>query len=176
MNALYNIFAVPGFGEIALVAAMIFISVLLLGLLVWSRWHWSIKASATLIMGLFFALTYFSIIEMQGWPTKAEIPEKFHLIWYYVDSPNKQINKKGFIVIWALELNQKIGKKPRSYILEYNLEMHRRLQKAREQMLRGGSRMMGKRVKRKQIRSPDSTYKHSFKFYKMPPPNPPRKQ
>ena len=96
MNSLYSIFAIPGFGEMALVAAMMFLAVLLLGLLVWSRWHWSIKASATLMTGLFFALTYFSIIEMQGWPTKAEMPEKFYLVWYYVDPPNKLINKEGF--------------------------------------------------------------------------------
>ncbi len=175
MDALFNIFATPGFGEIALVLAMIFITVLLLGLLIWSNWHWSIKGSTTVAAGLFFVLTFFSIIEMQGWPTKDQLPEKFYLIWYYIDPPNKIINKEGFIVIWALEFNEKIGKKPRAYIMDYNLKMHKKLRKARKQMVGGIARLVGERKKKGDHPPSDSTYKDDFKFYKMPPPNPPRK-
>ncbi len=177
MDTVFNIFAIPGFGEMALIAAMIFIVVLLLGLLVWSKWHWSIKASATVMAGLFFVLTYFSIIEMQGWPTDAQIPEKFYLVSFYVDPPNKVINKEGFIVIWTLEFKEKIGRKPRAYMVDYSLKLHKKLNKMRKG-LQGGKPMIGERETKKKgmNRKPDSTYKDKFRFYKMPPPNPPSKQ
>lgn len=177
MNDFSVMFSTPGFGEITLVVAMIFISVLLLGLLVWSTWHWGIKASATVMTGLFFALTYFAIIDMQGWPTKDPVPEKFQMIWYYADPPNKVTNKKGFIVIWALELQRKLGKKPRAHITGYSLKLHKQLQKARERMLKGKKKIMGnRRASTGQRSNSNSQETDEFIFYDMPDPELPSKQ
>ena len=126
--------------------------------------------------GLFFALTYFSIIEMQGWPTKDQLPEKFYLVWYYVDPPNKTIKKDGFIVVWTLEFKEKLGRKPRAYLIDYSLKMHKKLQQARKKMLKGEGRMIGENRKRKGKNPPPDSTDRELKFYNMPKAMPPSKQ
>ena len=63
-----------------------------------------------------------------------------------------------------------------SDIVDYNLKLHKKLRKARRKMVNGGV-MVGERGKKKDGKRPppDSGYKDGLKFYKMPPPNPPRK-
>ena len=166
----YTFLSTPGTGEIALVAILVFVCVLLLGLLVRSRWHWIIKSAATMISGGLFALAFMAIIDMQGWPTTDTMPEAFQFIGYYVDSPNPQIGKEGFIVIWMLKLNDEVGKKPRSHIIPYSKEMHKKLQEAKKKR-ENGQKIKGKyKTKRRRSDSPDD-----LQFYKMPPPELPTK-
>ena len=130
-------FTTPGFGEIALTSILVFTVVLLLGLLIGSRYHWLTKAFATLTAGICFALTYFAIIEMQGWPTLDVLPDPFEYISHYVDSPNPSIGKDGFIVLWVLKLDKEIGKKPRSHLLPYEKEIHKKLEEAKKKRGKG---------------------------------------
>lgn len=171
-----SIFSTPGIGEIALVAVFIFQSIILLGLLIGSNWHWRIKSFTTLISGLIFALTYFSIIDMQGWPTPSKMPDNIEYLSHYVDPPNKRIGKDGFIVVWMLYLENKIGKKPRAFQFPYSKEFHKKLEQAKKAKGENGRNRVGiilKKIKKGKLR-PDSTYKDSI-IYNMPTPELPTK-
>lgn len=169
-----TLFSTPGTGEISLVMILIFQIVLLLGLLIRSDWSWGIKATATLMAGVIFIISYFAILDMQGWPTVDTMPDEFELLSFYVDSPNPAIGKEGSIIIWTLEEGDKIGTKPRAYSIDYDKELHKRLQEAMKQMSEG-SRMQGQKGK-KGNRQADSTYENEFFFYNMPMPPLPTKE
>ncbi len=176
LTNLWFLFSTPGFGEIAIVSVCIFLTVLLLGLLIGSKWHWIIKSCATLLSGAIFALTYFSIIGMQGWPTTEFMPAQFEFLHYYADVPNPVIGKEGFLVVWMLYDTNEIGKKPRSFLMPYDKELHKKLLEAKKRKA-GGARIRGKISPNKKGTAkfkPDSTYE-DLNFYNMPPPNPPRK-
>ena len=123
-----TIFSVPGHAEILLVAAFVFVVVLLLGLHLKSTWHWSLKAGSTLLAGAFFVLLYTSVVSFQGWPTRDTLPEEFQLLHYEVSPPNKILHDEGFIVLWTYPINRPHGELPRAYQLDYDREFHQRLQ------------------------------------------------
>lgn len=170
----YAVLSTPGSGEIALVAILVFVCVLLLSLLVRSKWNWIIKSTATIITGGLFALAFVSIIDMQGWPTTDTIPETFQFVGYYVDNPNPMIGKEGFIVIWILEMNKEIGKKPRSYIIPYSKEMHKKLQEAKKRRS-AGQAIKGERINKKQRKGNFAESLDDLEFYDMPKPSLPPK-
>ncbi len=169
-----TIFSTPGTGEIALVAILIFEVVLLLGLLIRSDWSWGIKATATIMAGVIFIISYFAILDMQGWPTVDTMPDKFELLSFYVDSPNPAIGKAGSIIIWTLEESDKIGTKPRAYSIDYDKKLHKKLQEAMKQKGDGG-RMQGQKGKKGKHPLSDATYDELF-FYNMPIPPLPTKE
>lgn len=169
-----TIFSTPGTGEISLVMILIFQVVLLLGLLIRSDWGWGIKATATLMAGVIFIVSYFAILDMQGWPTVDTMPDEFELLSFYVDSPNPAIGKEGSIIIWTLEEGDKIGTKPRAYSIDYDKELHKRLQQAMKEKGDGG-RMQGQKRAKGKYPPSDATYDELF-FYNMPIPPLPTKQ
>lgn len=165
----YTILSTPGTGEIALVAIFVFVCILLLSLLVRSKWNWIIKSMTTVITGGLFALVFFSIIDMQGWPTVDTMPDKFEFVGYYIDSPNPMIGKEGFVVLWILELNNEIGKKPRAYIIPYySKNLHKKLQEAKKRR-NAGQRMKGI-LSKKLIRNNRVDSFDDLEFYDLPKP------
>lgn len=170
------LFTNPGYGAILIVIAFLFVTVLLLGLNVWSKWHWGVKASMTLIAGLMFAGIYFSVLNMQGWPTTEQLPKDFQVVWYYADPPNARINKEGFIVLWILHDGKEIERRPRAYEIEYDKKIHKKLQRLRKAMQKGGIRGKRKGSPIKGKNAPPDATSDWLKFYKMPKPTPPIKR
>lgn len=176
MNEILALFLTPGFGEIALVLVFIFQIVLLLELLIWSRWHWMVKAITTVMAGVIFSLTYFAILNMQGWPTSDVPAERFELISFYVANPNPNIGKEGFITVWILDLEDTSAeKRPRAHIFEYNKKLHRQLQLAMQQGTETGNPVTGAIRRRKGDRPPVDSTLDDLQFYDLPIPKLPSK-
>ena len=91
----------------AIVVAYVAIAVLLLSLNLFSLWRWWVKASAMLISGLFFIGSYFAVTSLLGFPTGANVPERFSLVATRTVEPNKANGAAGAIYLWVEELNDK---------------------------------------------------------------------
>ncbi len=105
----------------ATVSAYIAIAILLLSLNVASRWRWWIKGAAIVITGAFFAVSYFAIVNMLGWPTADRMPARFTLLSTEVVEPDRFIGTEGAIYLWLRELDENnvpVGP-PRGYEIVY---------------------------------------------------------
>jgi hypothetical protein len=91
---------------LATVAAYIALAILLLSLNLASRWRWWIKAGAVVITAGFFAITYFTIVGLIGWPTTDRLPDRFTLLATEVVEPDRFIGTDGAIYLWLRELNE----------------------------------------------------------------------
>jgi hypothetical protein len=92
---------------LAIIVAYVAIAALLLSLNIFSLWRWWVKASAIVISGLFFIVSYFAVTSLLGFPTLANIPERFSLVATRTVEPNKAIGDSGAIYLWVEELNDK---------------------------------------------------------------------
>ena len=91
----------------AIVVAYVAIAVMLLSLNLFSLWRWWVKASAIVISGLFFIVSYFAVTSLLGFPTLANIPERFSLVATRTVEPNKANGDPGAIYLWVEQLNDK---------------------------------------------------------------------
>src|SRR5215212_7896239 len=107
---------------LAIVVAYVAIAMLLLSLNVFSLWRWWVKAAAIVISGLFFIGSYFAVTALLGFPTKANVPERFSLVATRTVEPNKASGESGSIFLWVEELNDKNvpSRLPISYQLGYS--------------------------------------------------------
>jgi len=98
----------------AIVASYVVIAVLLLALNLYSRWSWWIKIVTNIVVAAFFWVSYHSIPELLGWPTRQDIPKRFYLHAANIDEPNK-------IYLWGTDLDRGLGvTRPRSFELDYD--------------------------------------------------------
>jgi len=106
---------------LATVSAYVAIAILLLSLNVASRWRWWIKGAAIVVTGGFFAVSYFAIVSMLGWPTADRMPGRFTLLATEVVEPDRFIGTDGAIYLWLRELDENnvpVGP-PRGYEIVY---------------------------------------------------------
>lgn len=106
---------------LATVSAYIAIAILLLSLNIASRWRWWIKGAAIVVTGGFFAVSYFAIVGMLGWPTADRMPGRFTLLATEVVEPDRFIGTDGAIYLWLRELDENnvpVGP-PRGYQIVY---------------------------------------------------------
>lgn len=175
MNELILFLSTPGVGEVVLVVIFAFVVVLILGSLIHSKWNWLLKSIITGSAGAFFILAFFAILNMQGWPTAKDMPDDFQIISFYVEPPNRHKNSEGFITLWILNFDKNnigVGK-PRSYQLEYDVELHKDLQKQKLESKGRGERMGGRNKKRSN--QDDSDRSKTIEPYRLPNPNVPPK-
>ena len=115
-------------GLSGLVGAYVLIALLLLGLVMYSNWPWKIKAGTIIITSLFYIVTYLSFPPLFGWPTYDTPPERFRLIYSYVEPPNKQTDFKGAIYLWLARIDELANPAPpRAYRLKYSESLHQLL-------------------------------------------------
>ena len=109
-------------GFIGTLSAYIIIAVLLLSFNIAPRWSWWVKATGIVVTSVFFVVSYYSIIDMMGWPVEARLPERFQLHWARVSEPDRLLNTPGAIYVWVEELDEQnipLGM-PRAYKLPYS--------------------------------------------------------
>jgi hypothetical protein len=121
-----------------LVGAYVLIAVLLLGLVVYSNWPWQVKSGAILVTSLFYIVTYLSLPPLFGWPAYDTPPERFRLIYSYVEPPDKQSGFKGSVYLWLSAIDElSAPAAPRAYRLEYTESLHQLLLNTNSKLNRG---------------------------------------
>jgi len=126
-------------GFVGVVAAYVIIAVLLLSLNIAPRWAWWVKATAIIVTSAFFVITYYSMIDLMGWPVKDRLPEKFQLLWAKVNEPDKLLNNPGAIYMWveALDKDNVPTGLPRAYRLPYTQPLETGIQNALDMITAG---------------------------------------
>ncbi len=99
----------------------------LLLLVVRSRLSLAVRLSVVLAAGGFYLLHYFSLNELQGWPSDSPLPKEFTLHAWKFQEPNPVENQSGHIHLWIQAQNWAA---PRAYALPYASELHDRLEAA----------------------------------------------
>ena len=107
---------------IGLVISYIALAVLLLVMILYSRLHWGMKAAVVVLASVFYPVSYFSLLEILGWPTAQELPDRFRLVAAQVYEPDKQQETSGAIYVWVTDVSEKAGQvAPRAYVLTQEL-------------------------------------------------------
>ncbi len=124
---------------LAISAAYVAMSVLLLWTGLTSPLRWWVKAAAILVTSLFFVEVFFATKGLLGWPGTDRLPARFQLLWTRVVEPDPRLHDAGSIFLWVEEVdanNVPVGT-PRSYRLPYTKPMADKSLKARDEIMSG---------------------------------------
>jgi hypothetical protein len=124
---------------LAISAAYVVVSVLLLSAGLASPIRWWLKATAIVVTSLFFVEAFFATKSLLGWPGSGRLPGKFQLLWTRVVEPDPKMHDAGSIFLWVEEVDENkvpVGT-PRSYRLPYTKPMADKSLKARDEIMSG---------------------------------------
>ena len=126
-------------GFVGVISAYVVIAILLLSMNIAPRWAWWVKATAIVVTSAFFVVTYYSLIDMMGWPVTSRLPPKFQLHWAKVVEPDKLLNQPGAVYMWieALDDNNIPYGIPRAYKLPYTAPLDNGLKDALDMIAAG---------------------------------------
>jgi hypothetical protein len=124
---------------IAISAAYVVLSVILLSMGLTSRFAWWIKAGAIVVSSVFFVEVFFASKSLLGWPHSGALPHKFQLLWSRVVEPDPKMGNRGAIYLWVEEVdeNNVPSGLPRAYRLPYSVRLADRTLKARDEIMSG---------------------------------------
>lgn len=168
-------------GLTGLVSAYVLLALLLLSINLYSIWSWPVKAATIILTSLFYFVAYFSIPPMLGWPTSAELPQKFKLNAIHIVQPDKLANEEGKIYLWLTELHDlEAADTPRAYELPYSDPLYKAVNKARTKMKKGIEQLGEIKKPEKDAVKIDKEGKTTLvsspiKFYDLPDPMFPEK-
>ena len=117
---------------------------LLLSLNIFSLWRWWVKAGLMFVTAVVFVGAYTVISGLIGWPSAAQLPQRFSLLHTYVEEPDKQRDFAGNIYLWVQEIdaNQVPIAAPRAYVMPYIVETMKGVTTSQE-MLDRGEKVLG---------------------------------
>ena len=98
-----------------------------------------VKLSGILFVTLFYFVSWNNYINILGWPSSEELPDRFRISWVVIQEPSKGDNKEGGLYLWVRHLNEvniPYGM-PRSYKLVWNEENHKIAQSALHKLEEG---------------------------------------
>jgi hypothetical protein len=124
---------------LAISAAYVVTSVLLLWAGLTSPLRWWVKAAAITLTSLFFVEAFFSTKGLLGWPGGGRLPGRFQLLWTRVVEPDPKIRDAGSIFLWVEEVDENnvpVGT-PRSYRVGYSKPLEDKVLKARDEIMSG---------------------------------------
>ncbi len=125
-------------GASGLIAAYVLIAILLLSILIYSSWNWWVKTTLIIITSGFYIVTYLSYPLLMGWPTEAELPERFRLVSTAIQEPDKLTGSEGNIYLWVTDMRSDPSiAKPRSHQLPYSDDLHKKVIEANQKMRKG---------------------------------------
>lgn len=114
-----------------LITGYVVLGGLMLVMVIYTSWHWMIKAISVLAVSAFFYVTYHSLPEFMGWPTTYERPEKMQVVAIYIDAPNK-------VYLWGHDMQFGVaGQRPRAYELPYTTRLNNSLNIASHKLKKG---------------------------------------
>jgi hypothetical protein len=124
---------------LAISAAYVVLSLVVLSMGLTSRFAWWVKAGAIVVSSVFFIEVFFATKGLLGWPGNGALPPKFQLLWTRVVEPDPKVGSRGAIYLWVEEVdsNNVPSGLPRSYRLPYSLKLADRTLKARDEIMAG---------------------------------------
>lgn len=124
---------------LAISAAYVVLTVVILSMGLTSRFAWWVKASAIVVCSAFFIEVFFATKGLLGWPGTGTLPPRFQLLWSRVVEPDPKAGSPGAIFLWVEEVdtNNVPSGLPRSYRLPYSLKLADRTLKARDEIMSG---------------------------------------
>jgi hypothetical protein len=124
---------------LAISAAYVVLSVIVLSMGLTSRFAWWIKAGTIVVSSAFFVEVFFASKSLLGWPHSGALPPKFQLLWSRVVEPDSKMGNRGAIYLWVEEVdsNNVPSGVPRSYKLPYSIKLADRTLKARDEIMSG---------------------------------------
>lgn len=124
---------------LAISAAYVAMSVLLLSLGLTSPFRWWVKAVAIVVTSFFFVEVYFATQSLRGWPGTDRLPAHFQLLWTRVVEPDPKIRDAGSIFLWVEQLdeNNVPAGTPRSYRMGYSEKGAEEVIKAQTKIMNG---------------------------------------
>ena len=125
-----------------LIVSYTLLAVLMLVMLLYSRFHWGIKAMIVVLVSAFYPISYFSLIDLLGWPTGTNLPDRFRLVAAEIYEPDKAQGSRGEIYLWVTSLSENAGRSsPRAYKIPYSPTLHTKLEEAKKGLKNGISEM-----------------------------------
>ena len=115
------------------------LAALLLVIALRARIPWPLKIAIAVLTGAFYCVAFFRTEGLPGWSAVAPLPPQFQLLWARVVEPNPLDQDPGAVHVWIEELdaaNIPSGQ-PRAYRLPYSAALARKVEAAREQILKG---------------------------------------
>jgi hypothetical protein len=143
---------------VGLLAAYIFLAVLLLNLGLRSPWPRSVKAGAVLLAAGFYVVTWYALQGITGWPSPQAPPERMRMIASEVREPDKAAGIEGAVFVWGVPLDEP-GAEPRAYRFAYSPELHERITEAYK------LETLGRALAAQRIDTPSG---HSLEFVELP--------
>ncbi len=129
-------------GYAGLAVAYAFVALLLLGVILYSRWGWPVKAAGAVTAAAFCLISYASIPDLLGWPIAQDPPHKFRLHAAYVQQPDKLSKSKGAINLWLTDAEDLAkGGVPRAFQFPYSAPLHEVVINATSRMNKGVPQM-----------------------------------
>jgi hypothetical protein len=124
---------------LAISAAYVAMSVLLLWTGLSSPLRWWVKAAAVVVTSLFFVEVFFATKGLLGWPGTDRLPARFQLLWTRVVEPDPKMRDAGSIFLWVEQVdeNNVPTGTPRSYRLPYSKPLADKSLKARDEIMSG---------------------------------------
>ncbi|MBU0654082.1 MAG: hypothetical protein KJ914_03005 [Gammaproteobacteria bacterium] len=114
-----------------LVLAYIFLLAMLVLVITHGRLHWLFKLGLVALAGGFYLISYQGWKQVQGWPSRVELPDKFLLHASVIEEPDQEKGTQGRIFVWASNLQgSKPADEPRAYEIAYEREVHSALEDA----------------------------------------------
>ena len=150
-----------------------------------------VKLTGIFVVAAFYFASWNSYINILGWPSTEDLPDKFRISWVVIQEPSKGDRKEGGLYLWIRKLNEvniPYGV-PRSYKLNWNEENHKVAQAALHK-LKEGEQLNGTKTygvldkenednKANQYKSDDGGLEEgrpSFEFVEVAPPELPAKK
>lgn len=122
------------------------LAVLLLVMILYTRFHWGIKAGVVVLVSMFYSLSYVSLVNLLGWPTSEHLPDHFRLVAAEIYEPDKAQGTPGEIYLWVTSLDENAGRTtPRAFKIPYSPTLHSKLDEATKG-LKNGTAQMGEIV------------------------------
>ncbi len=124
----------------AALASYILLAVLLLSVSVTSLWRWWVKLATVGMVGALFAVTFFAVSGLLGWPNPyGSLPARFKLVWSSVVEPDRLTTASGAVYLWVEEMdgNNVPSKRPRSFQVAYTEDLASEVRAAQERRAQG---------------------------------------
>ena len=108
----------------AFLVGYVVIALLLVNVLLFTRWMWWIKIAALLVVAGLFTSTYRAFPDLLGWPTARGVPGRFNLMGLHIVEPDKGGTTKGNIYLWVTQMNLDGSPRvPRAFVLPFHPEL-----------------------------------------------------
>lgn len=121
-----------------LAAAYVALGVLVLALNIRSGWPLWIRLACIVLVSALYFVTWQSLQDLRGWPTRQDLPHHFLLNAASVAEPDEADGTAGRIFLWVTPVvdDDPIGT-PRAFTLPYDRDLHTRVKRAQDAMRNG---------------------------------------